>query len=198
MIAALAFVRAHWQIFAVAAVFGSGVAAGRYSRPPAPAVHEVLDAHAKVDEAQKLDEHKVEGPETITKTVEEFEVNPPRGLPSQNGSAVMVLTGPDSPRNVPAATVLVKRTVTVTQRGPEVVDIHRAAEQHLVTDQHLDLTITPPAPRPGWAVEVGLEDALGARALRLEVRRHLLGPFWVGLSATPARRSIGIAAAVEW
>jgi hypothetical protein len=80
--------------------------------------------------------------------------------------------------------------------GPTVIDTHAMLQEQATEDRHLDLTIKPAA--AGWQVQLGVEDVLRARTLRLAGRMRVFGPLWVELSAVPAQRSIGVAAAMEW
>lgn len=112
--------------------------------------HMVAQEHA----TQKLDEHETEtkqtGPETITTTVEEYEM--PQGSPLAGDTApnrVLPISGladarptmfPADARKMPPAAVMVKRTVIVDQRGPVVATKTREAEETGAEDVGLDMT----------------------------------------------------------
>lgn len=110
------------------------------------------DEHLAVQEhaAQKLDEHETEtkqtGPETITTTTEEYEDADEPVLVRSGDAGGGLPVGPvlqsghqvDAPR--PIGRVLVKRTVTIDQRGPVVATKTREAEETGAEDVGLDMT----------------------------------------------------------
>lgn len=90
--------------------------------------HETASLVEKQLSKEKVVETVQVGPETITTTVEEFEIAPPlllssgQHLPSFDGPEQSA--GPVSARGaapiMPPAPILVKRTITVDQRGPSI------------------------------------------------------------------------------
>lgn len=166
----IAYLRANWKQLAGVAV--AAAALGWFAhRPAQPAVHLLEHQHYEDDLAELVQVHKVEGPERV---VERWKVTPGPGCSS------------------PA-----EEHERVTERGPVVTDSATARAEHQVTDAKLDLTVTP-APRPGWQLQVGLEDVLGPRTLRLAARRRIFGPFWAEAAVQPATRALGVGLAVEW
>jgi|GEM_PF-5407581 len=89
---------------------------------------------------------------------------------------------------------------TVTEQVPVERIVEREGPERIVTQAVVEhassLTITPPPPPaiPGWALQVGFEDVLVSRSLRVAVRRRLFGQLWIEASAVPAQRSLGLAA----
>lgn len=187
----LAWVKAHWKALLVAAglalAFGAGWAAR--GTPPAPAVTLKQDTAAQSASASQTDRHKAEGPvQIVTQTVTKY-------LPATCTASVTPGVAQGATFTPELAEV---DTTTTETRGPVVTDTHELEHTTEATSSHLDLTVTPPAARPGWQVGVGIEDALGARPLRLSVRRRLFGPFWVEAAAVPMRAQLGVGAAIEF
>jgi hypothetical protein len=75
--------------------------------------------------------------------------------------------------------------------------VHEREQQTASEQKSVDLTIAP-STRTGWEAQAGVEDLLGSPQLRLEVRRHLFGPFWIGAAGVPMRGQVGLSASVEW
>jgi len=189
MTGVLLFVKAHWRAFGVLA-FGLGCGGIGYAlhSPPPPAVHLEEKEKDTATGSAIADSRRTEGPEKITTTVEEFGG---ADQPSSEVSKTLLARGStEAPRQI------VKRTVTVDDRGPVVTDTHATEQVQTTQERHLDLTMKP-ANSPGWAVQVGVE-GLQARTLRLAVRRRLFAGLWVEVSAVPAARSLGAAVAFEF
>lgn len=190
MIAAvIAFVKANprtaYLVLGLVVGAASGYAAHR--RPPAPAVAMVQDTARQQASAGQLDQRKVEGPvKTTTQTVAKYR------CPGVLSGAP--ISAPNHAEPQPEEVI----TTVTEERGAVVTDTHEAKMETAQEQTHLDLRITPPAERPGWAVGVALDDVLGARLARIEARRRLFGGLWVGLAAVPARRELGAGLSVEF
>jgi hypothetical protein len=180
--------RRAWVLPLLTLVVGIGLGWALH-RPPAPAVHEQIEERAVVAQKTASDTTVHAGPER--EVIDEKFACPaaPRTSAEIPGQVVL-------PQLAAAEPQLVERVTTI-DRGEVVTEIKAAADTVATEDRHLELTIQPQA-APGWALQVGFEDVLAARTLRLAARRHLFGPLWVELSAMPMQRSLGVAAAVEW
>jgi hypothetical protein len=151
--------------------------AGRATAPH-PAVHEVASATATIATAKATQTHQDAAPVDVDRKVTRYAP----ACPARAGE----------PTRPPVVASVTEEHV---HRG-EVVTETRSAEATRATEQtHLDLTVTPAA-APGWAVSVGVDDALGARQLRLALRRRIFGPFAVEVAAVPARGMAGLGAGV--
>lgn len=110
---------------------------------------------AKVDEHLALREHQAHqavehetetvqtGPETITTTIEEYDDDDPGSDSSTDGGVAGggdARRAPDVARRAAVAPRLVKRTVTVDQRGPVVAIKAREAQETSSEDVGLDMT----------------------------------------------------------
>lgn len=194
------FLRAHWPVFAALAL---GLCLGWVLfHPREAAVREKLDEHiAQSDKSEQNTRADVGG-----WTRETFEFAP--GLlhcPQATASEPHHSDGVTAPLARPLATAVVPGVPTtgqllsliVERHDPTVIAVHRTDIEQASDERHLDLTIAPPA-LPRWAVQVGVEDVLGARGLRLAGRMKVFGPFWAEVSAVPASKSLGVGLAVEW
>jgi hypothetical protein len=189
-----------WKALAAAVAFalGGGIAIG-YSIRPQPAVHAVQSDRTKATAEAATDQTVKAGPVKTTQTVEEFGdgtgpgatlVVSPAQRESPAGTTAVVPGRPGTGR-------LLRRTVTVTEQGPTTTETHAETRAQAETDRKLDLTITPPA-RTGWAFQAGVEDVLGARPVRLELRRRLFAGAWVGVAVVPSRRELGASLSLEF
>ena len=179
---ALAWLSAHRRLAAELAALAIAFAGGWWASPsPAPAIAEKLDTHAASDARSAVDTKKTEGPKAVIRYI------------LRPGATVYLPGPPGSPLPGPPPTADVAE-VDVESDGPVVTESHATAEQHAATDTHLALTIAPTV-RPGWELQLGIEDVLAAREVRLAARRRLFGDLWVEVSAKPAQRQIGVAAA---
>lgn len=199
-----ALAREHWRPLALAGLCLACFTAGRFSVRPAPAaaVHEVLQEHKVDDKKADTEQHADVG--GWTKTTYEFAAGESSNAPPTQPDAVAHgeqrehrLCKPEDGGVAPPAPFPPGLVEMVVERhDPTVIETHSHDVEQVTSDRRLDLTITPSA-APGWALQVGIE-GLQARTVRVAARRRLFGPLWVELSAVPAQRSIGVAAAVEW
>jgi len=180
-----------WKHVAIAAVAGVALGgAGGYFARPQPAVHQVESEVAKTDRATSLDVAAVTQQAVEQKKDEAAKVRvTTEYLPAACGQRQQVAKRVVE-RTGPVTTDTLRTTATATES-------HAAVREHAETDRKLDLTITPPA-RSGWAVQVGLDNVIARQDLRLELRRRLFGPFWVGVSGVPDRLQVGASLSVEW
>lgn len=188
----MTFLRDHWRLCAelVLLLALAGTTWSAFHREPAPAVHEVLDEHKADDKKADTEQHADVGGWTATTYYFGAGDKHPAGSPEGQGT-----TASSVAPAVPDTGHLVE--MVVERHDPTVIDTHAITQEHATEDRHLDLTVTPQA-APGWALQVGFEDVLAARTLRLAARRRLFGPLWVELSAMPMQRSLGVAVAVQW
>lgn len=153
--------------------------------------HRSLEKHSEKQAEEKTVETVRTGPETITVTVEEYEVAPGPSVPTESAAA-HVSTRNQAAAARPAAgaesaaapLILVKRTVTVDQRGP-VLDVKRADDTQAVKEastETLDAktaTKTKTAPAlAGWlyvALAVGALVVVGGTAWRLTPWSRVIG-----------------------
>jgi hypothetical protein len=193
----LAFAYEHWRPLALAALCLACFIAGRFSVRPAaaPAVHEVAQEHAAEQQhTETADRADVGGWTATTYYFAPDKAAAPEGAA---GPSVSTAYGGSTTEGstMPDVGEIVK--MVVERHDPTVIESHSHYVEQATEDHHLELTVTPAA-APGWALQLGFEDVLAARTLRLAARRHLFGPLWVELSAVPMQRSLGVAAAVEW
>ena len=191
---ASSWVRAHWRGLALVGSWLACVGLGwaLHRPPPAPAVHLAQDDHATSSSSSSSAAEKHEGPKHIV----HLEFGPeaaPKAGPSAVACRPVRLPGEPYPVYVPAGEQVTSETIE--DDGP--VDTHAVAatEQHAEADHHLQLAITPPAARPGWELQLGLEGGLSLASARVAVRRRLVGDLWVEVSAEPLQRQLGAAVA---
>lgn len=185
-----------WKTVAIAALAGVALGGGvGYFARPQPAVHRELDVHDQAIAATDRQELTQQGPTDREWTF----YGPGAGAETPVLPAAPVVPGARAVASVrPARTNPCPVVATLREHvGPITTDLREKkveADDHQVRER---LTITP-ASRPGWALQVGIDDPIGARDLRLELRRRLFGPFWVGVAAAPMRLKVGASLSVEW
>lgn len=114
--------------------------------------HEELQQVTQQRESQVVTQTVQTGPETITTTTEEYEAVP---VVAQDE-----VPGTPKPRP-PSVPVLVKRIVTVDQRGPVLAETHSVAKEAAQTvtskkaDAKTDTTRTTRYGPPWWLLAVG-------------------------------------------
>jgi hypothetical protein len=81
-------------------------------------------------------------------------------------------------------------------RGEVVTETRSAEAARATEERHLDLTVTPAAAARMGRVG-GMDDPLGARQVRIALRRRLFGPFAVEVAAVPARGMAGLGAGLS-
>jgi len=188
LLAAWAWAKEHKLFTGVVALCVACFVAGRASVRQEPAVHEVVDEHKAAASSSASDTTRRDGPKkTVT-----LNFDPAPAAPAHKVAIPDLVDPVDVPRGERI------ESVTIEEDAPSTTETKAATESVATEDRHLELTITPPVNKPGWALQLGFEDVLHARSLRLAARRRLFGPVWLELSAVPVSRSLGVAAAVEW
>jgi hypothetical protein len=176
----------------VAGALGLAFVLGRWTAPR-PAVHAIESEHRTEAQAAAEDRAAVYGP--LDAHIVVGGCATPGQAPQPN-EAPRVRQRP--PQTLPEALAdLPPGSVVDLHQDSSMEQTHTVEAQASTEDRHLDLTVKP-QDAPGWAAQVGIEDALGARPVRLALRRRLFGPFWVEVSGIPSRQQLGVAGAVEW
>lgn len=134
---------------AVWALLTIGLCACTFTRDKKDDEHLAVHEHQEQKLDRQSNEVKQSGPETITTTVEEYEVEsagiepalPANVAPEMDQPGIGPSASTKPPRNqATAAHVLVKRTVTVDQRGPVVDTKTVQAQETGCEDLGLDMT----------------------------------------------------------
>jgi hypothetical protein len=192
MIAALAWLKEHKQLAALAGLLVAVFVAGRASVRQ-PTVHAVEQEHAKADAKGQLDQTVHAGREKITITdyaAEPIQYAPPvlatgpsRGtLQTQAARNGAIPTDFCRPIVVPGQDRIIRQTVI--ERGASVTETHAQTEQHQELDRKLDLTVAPSA--LARSIALGAEDPFGARKLHLEAGVMVTDHVGVRVGWTPA------------
>jgi hypothetical protein len=194
-----AWAKAHWKLLAVPGLFLAGVLAGRFTRPQ-PAVHAETDSKSVAASAAVRQETSTGG-ETDRTTVfygaggytgAETPLFPtsPSMSPAPGNHAPGAAAAPGAN---PCGVVAVVREHV----GPVTTQVQEQTQRVEAQDLRQTVTVEPSA-RAGWAIQVGADDVLGARAPRVELRRRLFGQLWAGASAVPTRKQLGLSASFEF
>jgi hypothetical protein len=183
--ALLELLKTNWKGALVGLAIGA-VACWFLKPDPQPAVHLQEEAHATENSKATTETTAHEGPSEEAS----IDFDPEPGAPA----AIVNVPG-IGPVAVPAGQRI--EGVKIKRDAGSDTATHAVAEGLRTEDHKLDLTITPQS-RPSWALQAGVDDVLGARALRVEVRHRILGPIWLGASAVPTRMQLGVSAAVEF
>jgi hypothetical protein len=169
-----------WQAIATAAGAGLlvGGAVGYAAHRSPPSLHEKQDKAKQESTAKATQTRQDAAPVDVDRRTTRYAPV----CPAQAGE----------PTRPPVVASVTEEHV---HRGEVVTETRSAEAAHETEQTHLDLTVTPTSP-PGWAVSVGVDDPLGARQVRIALRRRLFGPFAVEVAAVPARGLSGVGAAL--
>lgn len=191
--AAWTWAKEHKHLLLLVGVVVAAFFAGRFSARQ-PSVHQVATETAKADAKATTDTSSTTQSERITDTW--FAVGPGFETPVMpDKEEPVVAANFCRPIVVPGEDRIIRQTVT--ERGPTTTETHAQSEQHQEQASKLELTLQPQG-TPGWAVQVGLDDVLAARTLRLAARRRLFGQLWVEVAAVPSGRQLGVGIAYEF
>lgn len=212
-----ALLRWQWKAGLAAGALVMAFAGGYAARgkPPAPAVALREDTASQKASAAVADRKDEKGAARVTTTVEEYGPSQETAseTPAGGMSDVQAVEGrarqerqsaeagqQSGTARTPKATAggLTRRTVTVEERGPEVITEHAAEQTASAEQSHLSLTVTPAPVRPGWAISVVLDDLPARRLLRLQADRRLFGALWLTAGVVPARREFGLGLRMEF
>lgn len=162
------WLRANWPALVLGLAVGASVA--WLLRPaPQPAVEAREQRTREAHGQSTTDSHASRGPVDVKR---KWTLYGPQGaprLPTLPGGSP---SAPAKPGAAPCPVVAVLEEEE--HRGPEATDVHATEQHEAKSDERRELKLTPSIP-PAWSLQVGVEDLLGSRDLRVAVRYRLGG-----------------------